>query len=73
MSRSQDAGKGYVLLALGCHHLYKDTAKEEDAGNRVVVGKAVGVKSGVFISLARLLHSLGCLIIFSPNNKLERG
>lgn len=72
MSRSQYAGKGYVLLALECHHLHKYTAKKVDAGNRVVVGKAIGVKSGIFMGLARLLHSLGCLVICCPN-KLERG
>lgn len=33
MSRSQVAGKGCVLLAFGCHHFHKDTAKEEVAGN----------------------------------------
>lgn len=68
MSRSQDAGKGF-----GCHHLHKDTATEEDAGNLAVVGKDFGVKSGFFLGLARLLHSLGCLVICCPHNKRERG
>lgn len=35
--------------------------------------QAVGVKSGFFLGLARLLHSSGCLVICCPNNKLERG
>lgn len=33
VSVCHDPGKGYVLLAFGCHQLHKDTAREEDAGN----------------------------------------
>lgn len=37
-----------MLLAFGCHYLHKDIAKEEEVGNRVVVGELAGVKSGFF-------------------------